>query len=143
VFTRAEQSGPEEAVSVRRILWLALARPEKLTREQTQELAQLCALSAQVSTALTLAQTFVKMMREKRVEALPAWMEDAKASQVRELRQFAQGIERDRAAVEAALSRPESNGQTEGHVTRLKLIKREMYGRAKFDLLRLRVIHAA
>jgi transposase len=58
---------------------------------------------------LTLAQAFVKMMREKRVEALPAWMEDAKASQVRELSQFAQGIERDRAAVEAALSRPESN----------------------------------
>jgi len=52
-------------------------------------------------------------------------------------------IERDRAAVEAALSRSESNGQTEGQVTRLKLIKREMYGRAKFDLLRLRVIHAA
>ena len=53
------------------------------------------------------------------------------------------GIERDHAAVEAALSRAESNGQTEGHVTRLKLIKRQMYGRAKFDLLRLRVIHAA
>lgn len=62
---------------------------------------------------------------------------------VRELRQFAQGIERDRAVVEAALSRPERNGQVEGHITRLKLIKREMYGRAKFDLLRLRVLHAA
>jgi transposase len=56
---------------------------------------------------------------------------------------YEQGIERDRAAVEAALSRPESNGQTEGQVTRLKLIKRAMYGRAHFDLLRLRVIHAA
>lgn len=61
----------------------------------------------------------------------------------KELRQFAQGIERDRSAVEAGSFRPESNGQTEGFVTRLKLIKREMYGRAKFDLLRLRVIHAA
>lgn len=83
------------------------------------------------------------MLREKRVEALPAWLESAQTSSIRELRQFAQGIERDRAAVEAALSRPESNGQTEGHVTRLKLIKRQMYGRAKFDLLRVRVIHAA
>jgi transposase len=88
-------------------------------------------------------QAFVKMMREKRVEALPSWLESAQTSSVRELRQFAQGIERDRAAVEAPLSRPESNGQTEGHVTRLKLIKREMDGRAKFDLLRPRVIHAA
>jgi transposase len=77
------------------------------------------------------------------VEALPAWLESAHTSSVKELRQFAQGIERDRAAVEAGLSRLESNGQTEGHMTRLKLIKREMYGRARFDLLRLRVIHAA
>jgi transposase len=83
------------------------------------------------------------MLREKQVEALPSWLQSAQASPVRELRQFAQGIERDRTAVEAALSRPESNGQTEGHVTRLKLIKRQMYGRAKLDLLRLRVIHAA
>lgn len=142
-FSRKEKPETEEAFSVRHILWLALSRPEKLTREQTQELAQVFALSAQVSSALTLAQAFVKMLREKQVEALSSWLESTRTSSVRELRQFAQGIERDRAAVEAALSRPESNGQTEGHITRLKLIKREMYGRAKFDLLRLRVIHAA
>jgi transposase len=125
------------------MIWLSLSRPENLTREQTQELAQVCPLSTQVATALQLSQAFVKMLREKQVEALPAWLESAQTSSVRELRQFAQGLQRDRAAVEAALSRSESNGQTEGHVTRLKLIKRQMYGRAKFDLLRLRVIHAA
>lgn len=142
-LSRQESSRREEVWSVRRIIWLALARPEKLTAEQTQELAQICALSAQVAAALTLAQAFVKLLREHQVEALPAWLERTQASSVRELRQFAQGIERDRAAVAAALSRPESNGQTEGHITRLKLLKRQMYGRAKFDLLRLRVIHAA
>lgn len=142
-FTSSEKSGPEEAFSVRHMIWLSLSRPENLTREQTQELAQVCPLSTQVATALQLSQAFVKMLREKQVEALPAWLESAQTSSVRELRQFAQGLQRDRAAVEAALSRSESNGQTEGHVTRLKLIKRQMYGRAKFDLLRLRVIHAA
>ena len=142
-FAKPEQSTPEEAFSVRRIIWLTLSRPEELAAEQRQVLAQVCSLSASVATALRQAQTFVKLLRQKQVDALDGWLESAKASSIRELRQFAQGIERDHAAVEAALSRSESNGQTEGHVTRLKLIKRQMYGRAKFDLLRLRVIHAA
>jgi transposase len=60
-----------------------------------------------------------------------------------ELRGFASGIRRDYAAVRAGLSRLESNGQVEGQNTRLKYLKRQMYGRAKFDLLRLRVLHVA
>jgi transposase len=115
---RQERPETEAAWSVRRIVWLALARPEKQTREQTRELAQVCALSEQIATALTLAQTFVQMLREKHVEALPTWLESARSSPLRGVRRFAQGIERDRAAVEAALCRPESNGQTEGQVTR-------------------------
>ena len=74
------------------------------------------------------------------MEALPGWLESAQASPIWELRQFAQGIERDRAAVEAALSRPESNGQTEGKVNKLKCLKRQMYGRATFALLRQRTL---
>lgn len=77
------------------------------------------------------------------MDELAVWLESAQDSSVRELRQFAHGIERDRAAVEAALFRAESNGPTEGQINRLKLIKRAMYGRAHFDLLRLRVVHAA
>ena len=115
-FTRSKKSGPVGAFSVHRLIWLALSRPETLTKKQTRELAQAFALSTQVATALTLAQAFVKMLRDKQVEALPGWLESAQASPIWELRQFAQGIERDRAAVEAALSRPESNGQTEGKV---------------------------
>jgi transposase len=61
----------------------------------------------------------------------------------RDLQTFAAGLQRDYAAVRAALSEPWSNGQTEGQVTRLKLLKRQMYGRAKFDLLRQRVLYAA
>jgi transposase len=100
-------------------------------------------LHPEAATALTLAQEFVKMLRERNVDALPTWLAEAQAGSIRELHQFAQGIERDRAAVEAALSREESNGQVEGQITKLKLIKRMMYGRAKFPLLRQRVLNAA
>jgi transposase len=96
-----------------------------------------------IATALTLAQEFVKMLRERNVDALPTWLAEAQASSIRELHQFAMGIERDRAAVEAALCREERNGQVEGQITKLKLIKRAMYGRAAFPLLRQRVLHAA
>jgi transposase len=130
-----EKLALEEAFSVRHSIRLALARPEKLTREHTQELAQVCSLSAPVATALTLAQRFVTMRREKQVEALPSWLASAQTSSVRELRQFAQGIVRDRAAVEAAFSRAESNGIVEGTVNKLKLMKRMGYGRARFPRL--------
>lgn len=139
-FTRSKKSGPVGAFSVHRLIWLALSRPETLTQKQKRELAQAFALSTQVATALTLAQAFVKMLRDQQVEALPGRLESAQASPIRELRQFAQGIERDRAAVEAALSRPESNGQTEGKVNKLKCLKRQMYGRATFALLRQRML---
>jgi transposase len=71
---------------------------------------------------------------------LEPWIETARASGLPELVEFAKGILRDRAAVEAALRYKWSNGITEGHVNRLKLIKRTAYGRASFTLLRHRVL---
>ena len=70
-------------------------------------------------------------------------MESALQSKIPELRSFAQGVGRDEAAVRAGLDISWSQGQTEGQITRRKLIKRQGYGRAKFDLLRQRVLHAA
>ena len=70
------------------------------------------------------------------------WLEAASGG-APELRAFAEGLRRDKRAVAGALSQDYSNGQTEGQVTRLKLIKRQMYGRASFDLLRRRVLLAA
>ena len=80
------------------------------------------------------------MIKERRVEALDAWLKDAVASQIAELKGFAKSLRQDYAAVEAALSSEWSNGQVEGQVNRLKLVKRSMYGRASFDLLRARVL---
>ena len=70
---------------------MTLSRPEELTTEQTQELAQVCSLSASIATALAQAQAFVKLLHEQHVGALAAWLESAQASSVRELRQFAKG----------------------------------------------------
>jgi transposase len=72
---------------------------------------------------------------------LHRWLQEAQESGIAELRSFAAGIYRDYDAVRAALTTEYSNGQTEGQVNRLKLIKRQGYGRAQFDLLRLRVLH--
>ena len=83
------------------------------------------------------------MVRERQHEKLEHWLERAEASGERALRSFAGGVRRDYAAVEAALRLPYSNGPVEGQVNRLKFLKRQMYGRAKFDLLRKRVLYAA
>ena len=93
-----------------------------------------------VAEAYVLGQRFVQMVRERQSQALLPWLEDATKSGIEALKQFAKGIKQDLDAVTNALSLPWSNGQTEGQVNRLKLIKRQMYGRANFDLLRKRVI---
>ncbi|MBK9748665.1 MAG: transposase [Chloroflexi bacterium] len=96
---------------------------------------------AQLADVYTLAQRFVRMVKNRAAPALDAWLTDSERLGVYSLHTFALGLRQDIAAVRAALETAWSNGQTEGQVTRLKLIKRQMYGRAKFDLLRLRVIH--
>ncbi len=81
-------------------------------------------------------------MRTRDAPGLIAWLERADASSVSEVRSFAAGLRRDRAAVEAALTLAWSNGQTEGQINRPKLLKRQMYGRAKLNLLAKRFLHA-
>lgn len=81
------------------------------------------------------------MIRERHQDWLDDWMQKASKSALPEFRNFARSIKSDKDAVEAALTYHWSNGPTEGHVNRLKVIKRQMYGRANFDLLRQRVLH--
>ena len=77
------------------------------------------------------------MLRDRDPDALPFWITDA-ASSV--LASFGKGIAADQAAVAAALTQPWSNGQTEGQITKLKLVRRQMYGRGNLDLLRARLV---
>ena len=81
--------------------------------------------------------------REGEEDGLAGWLREAIEDGSPEIRAFARGVLQDGAAVRAAIREPWSNGQVEGQVNRLKTLKRQMYGRANFDLLRKRVLGAA
>jgi len=93
-----------------------------------------------VATTYAFVQQFTKMVRERKADCLAPWIEAAISSDVAALARFARQLLNDFAAVHNALLLPWSNGQVEGQINRLKFIKRQMYGRARFDLLRKRVI---
>ncbi|HEY5869520.1 MAG TPA: ISL3 family transposase [Candidatus Tectomicrobia bacterium] len=93
-----------------------------------------------IGQAYTLSQAFLALVRERRGDALEAWMTKAVASEIEALARFAQGLQEDLAAVKAGLTLPWSNGPVEGHINRLKLLKRQGYGRAGCALLRQRVL---
>jgi transposase len=82
-------------------------------------------------------------LAQRRAEELEGWLTQAARSRLPELKGFVRGLRRDEAAVRAAFSTGISNGQTEGFVNKLKVLKRSMYGRANFDLLRLRFLYCA
>ncbi len=130
-------------LSSRAASFLLVKRPETLTETQRNHLQQLRQASDDLELAYELTQQFVTMIRKHEADPFDGWLERVKAHAPRELKSFAVGLRRDYAAVRAGLSRPESNAQVEGQITRLKLLKRQMYGRAEFDVLRLRVLHAA
>jgi transposase len=120
-----------------------LLRPEKLDDEERKVVELLLRLSPEVARARGLALSFVGMIRERRADALRQWLVDALRSEIPEMVSFANGLTEDIGAVKAALTYEWSQGQVGGQVHRLKLIKRQMYGRANLDLLRARVLHAA
>jgi hypothetical protein len=106
---------------------LVTARHEQRSVWQSAYLAKICELDPLVAHAVDLAHGFVTMVRSHDGSQFDAWVAAVEASNIRELRTFAAGLQRDGAAVRAALSLPYSNGQTEGQVQRLKLLKRAMY----------------
>ena len=122
--------------SPRQVAWLLLKQPE----DARSYLQELCRRAPGIATCASLAREFCRIIRQRDAAAWPGWRDAAPASS---LANFAKHLCRNEEAVLAALQQPWSNGPVEGHVHRLKLIKRSMYGRANFDLLRLRVLNAA
>ncbi len=116
--------------------------PPDLLAEDQETLTLLRSLHPEVDQAYELVQQFTQMLRTRTGEHLDAWLEKVRASQIRELQGFVAGVERDKRAVKAGLTLPQSNGMVEGKVNKLKLLKRMGYGRAGFPLLRQRVVHA-
>jgi transposase len=125
------------------IAWLLLYPPSDADDPDQLLLEKLRLECSQLAIASKLATEFVSMLKDKKAAALGAWTTKACLSELPELRRFAEGLKTDWEAVKAAFTLPWSNGQTEGHVNRLKMIKRQMFGRAKFDLLRQRFLNPA
>jgi transposase len=126
--------------SKRRAVWLFLRRPEDLTGEEQEIILRLRDLHPDIDLAYLFVQQFAQMVRMRTGEKLDAWLLAVASSPLVDFRSFVKSVTEDKEAIFAGLTREESNGPTEGHITRLKLIKRSMYGRANFDLLRVRVL---
>jgi transposase len=139
---RSIRPPPVRLPSPREATWLLL-RPEKLDDGQRFTMEKLCRLFPQIEKAKELAQEFTRIVRGRSSTKFNEWLRSAAQSTLIEFVSFARGLSEDYEAVKNALCYEWSNGQLEGQVNRLKLIKRQMYGRAKFDLLRARVLHSA
>lgn len=141
----ARPSAPAEALTpapptARRLSVAVVRHPDRRADEEREWVFRLKALDPDVRTALETAEQFAELVRKRTAAGLDGWLHQAEA--VPTLRAFAVGLRRDEAAVRAGLTLPWSNGPVEGAVNRLKLLKRAGYGRAKFDLLRARVLHS-
>jgi transposase len=143
----ARQSGPKPApvpamhpLSARQAAWLLVRSTDELKPEEDTYRLSLLSTCPEIAVAYPLGHAFVDIVRQRKAAEFDDWLAQAKASNVPELQRFAASLRCDYDAVRAALTLPWSNGQVEGQVNRLKLVKRLMYGRAKFDLLRLRAL---
>ena len=120
-----------------------LRRETKSTEAEAQQLAQLREQQAEVTEAIELAQAFTQLVRQRQPESLlDLWLQRASASTVEAIQRFAAGLFEDYAAVKAGGTLPWSTGPVEGHINRLKMLKRQMVGRARLDLLRRRFVRA-
>jgi len=126
--------------SVRQATWLMLRQPTDLDAEEQAYLGALLRLCVPAATACRLAQAFFALVRDRDAAALDGWLDEATQSDLPEMGGFAGGIRRDRAAVDAGLTLDWSQGQTEGFVNKLKMLKRHMFGRAGLALLRERML---
>ena len=124
------------------VRWLCLRPSETLSSEEQAALGSILAEDTALARGYELRMRFHAIVNGRDIVALDSWLADAHVSRLSAFIILANGIERDRAAVDAALTFDWSNGPVEGHVHRLKLIKRQCCGRAKVDLLRRRVLAA-
>lgn len=120
--------------------WICLKPPERLKADERVLLERLLAQEEALALGHDLLQRFRQLLKDRDLVALERWLCEAADSDIPSFMALANGIKADWAAVEAAFRLPWSNGLLEGHVNRVKLIKRQGYGRARFDLLRLRVL---
>jgi transposase len=131
-----------QPLTPRRATWLVLRRAEHRTAAEAQQLAQLHAQSAEVAKAMDLAQDFTALVRQRQPERLDPWLTRATASTLEAFQRFASGLQEDYKAIKAGVTLPWSTSPVEGHINRLKMLKRQMFGRARLDLLSRRFLRA-
>jgi transposase len=135
----APSCGPRKCPSSRAIARMMTIARDQLSKGDAVTIATIEAAIPALVTARDLFDRFQAMIRQRKSVDLSPWLQAAASSL---LASFANGLQADESAVAAALLEPWSNGQTEGQITKLKLVKRQMYGRAKLDLLRARLLGA-
>ncbi len=123
-------------------VWLFVRDKKSLDEVEQEDLATFCQACPTLKRTYDLVQAFMQMVGKREGHRLDAWLERVATSDLPELQSFAAGVEKDKAAVKAGLTWSINNAQVEGQVTKLKLMKRTMYGKAGFPLLRQRVLHA-
>jgi transposase len=128
------------ALTPRQATWLVFRHPEKSTDSDAALLNRLSQLASAVAKTIALGQAFAQMLRSRGVERLEEWLTQAAQSTLRPFERLAKSFRRDIAAIKAGLTLPWSTGPVEGHINRLKLVKRQMFGRAKLDLLASRFL---
>jgi transposase len=133
---------PCQQLTPRRATWLVLRREAQRTAAEAQQLAQLREQHAEVAEAIDLAQEFTQLVRQRQPESLDPWLQRATTSTLEALQRFATGLYEDYEAVKAGITLPWSTGPVEGHINRLKMLKRQMFGRAHLDLLSRRFVLA-
>ena len=136
----AEPSCPP--LTPRRATGLVLRREATRTAAEAQQLTQLHAQAAEVAEAIDLAQDFATLVRQRQPTQLDAWLKRATTSTLEALRRFATGLDEDYEALKAGVTLPWSTSPVEGHINRLKMLKRQMFGRARLDLLSRRFVRA-
>ena len=135
-------AAPRRVLTPRTAAWTVLRRPERRGIEGGALLARLRERSPVLDAAVGLAEEFAALVRSRRPELLDPWLKRAQDSATPALRRFAKRLLTDEGAVRAAVSLPWSNGQVEGQINRLKMLKRQMFGRASLDLLQRRFLLA-
>ena len=128
-------------LSASQATWLFFRKQADLKPEEQEHLRQLRQASPQLEVAYQLVDDFLHMVRERTGAQLDSWLTKVEASHLPAFHTFVTGVQKDKETVLAGLTLPWSTGPLEGHINRLKLLKRSMYGRSEFALLQLRVLH--
>jgi transposase len=146
--TRTVQPGPPvtdpsvQGGTPRQATWLVLRQPDHLTAEDQALLDRLYQAHPAFAQAIALAQGFAQLLRARQPERLDAWLQQAATSSLAAFQRLAQSFQRDYAAVKAGMTVPWSTSPVEGHINRLKMLKRQMFSRARLDLLSRRFLLA-